>query len=118
MAEQTVDKVLGEMKVRASACRTSKEPLLVDEEQQFSGIDPAPWSQAAVEHYVTNEWAVHLDDLLLRRGGWLYHDRLSPEQLAQAATWMQQVCGWSDQRRVQEIERANRTDQQLFSEIQ
>jgi glycerol-3-phosphate dehydrogenase len=101
MGEQTVDQVgqyLG-APVRPSA--TAHEPLLPaggDSDASgaaFSGVVPPAVSHAAVVHYCRHEWAVHLDDVVVRRSGWQhYHD--DPAGVARAALgWMAESLGWT-----------------------
>ncbi len=103
MGEQTVDRIVSHLNVTVKPCRTATEPLL-PEPQPFSGIEPAPWTKQAVEHFVTSEWAVHLDDVLVRRAGWHNHDRLSRSQVEEMAGWMAASGGWSSERRMAEVE--------------
>jgi glycerol-3-phosphate dehydrogenase len=69
----------------------------------FSGILPAPCTREAVDHYVRHEWALHLQDVMLRRSGWHYYERESTARLEQVAAWMADAGGWSDATRAAEI---------------
>lgn len=102
MAEQTVDQVARYLGRTTSPCTTASDVLLpANEASAFSGIVPVACTREAVEHYVKNEWAVHLDDVITRRSGWRhYHARLP---LAQIADWMGTAAGWSEERRQQEM---------------
>jgi glycerol-3-phosphate dehydrogenase len=94
MAEQAVDCVAHHLGAKTAPCRTAVEPLLPPEEvTPFSGILPAPFTREAVEHYVRHEWALHLDDVLLRRSGWHYYERDSAARLVQVAAWMAEATG-------------------------
>ena len=105
MAEQAVDQIVRHLGASAQPCRTATEPLLpADEAGRFSGILPAPFSREAVEHYVRHEWALTLEDLLVRRSGWFYYDRWSPATIEQAADWMADAAGWTPDRRRAEVE--------------
>jgi glycerol-3-phosphate dehydrogenase len=107
MAEQAVDQIVKKLKVNAKACRTAIEPILsTDEVNEFSGIKPAPFTREAVEHFVANEWAIHLDDVLVRRSGWCYYDRFNQEAIQQVAQWMADVSNWSTDRFNAEISKA------------
>ncbi|MGA2867059.1 MAG: glycerol-3-phosphate dehydrogenase/oxidase [Verrucomicrobiota bacterium] len=122
MAEQTVDGVVAWLKEsnRSSKarrgngafgrCRTAAEPLLpVAETAGLSGILPPELSRRAVEHYVANEWAFHLDDVMLRRTSWHYYSTEAPQLAERVADWMSQLLGWSAQGRAAELERYART---------
>ena len=69
-------------------CRTADEPLLDPAEAAAggSGVLPPPFGRDVVRR-LRKEWAVHLDDVLLRRTGWRHY-------LADADTVAQQVAAW------------------------
>lgn len=115
MAEQTVDEVVAALKGpaelprRAGACRTAREPLLpTPADARFSGILPPPADLAAVEHYCAHEWALHLDDVMLRRGGWHYYERDATSLARQVADWMAGLLGWTPAQREAELARYRR----------
>ena len=90
MAEQAVDRVVSFLGVRAAPCATASEPLIPNESNpRFSGVVPPAVRREAVEHYCRNEWAVHLDDVLLRRAGWQHYCDEVPAVARQVAEWMQ-----------------------------
>lgn len=104
MAEQAVDKVVRHLGSKVAPCRTAEEPLLpLSEVTAYSGILPPPHSRAAVEYYVRQEWARHLSDLMFRRSGWHYYERVSAARLEEIAGWMAEACGWSAAQRAAEI---------------
>lgn len=105
MAEQLVDQVVKELALAAKPCRTALEPLLAPGQlNPFSGILPPAQTRDAIEYYVAHEWALHLEDVLLRRGGWACYDRLPPGVVVQIAGWMGGAAGWTIERRRGEIE--------------
>jgi len=112
MAEQTVDQIVKKLKgfkgadVAAAPCRTAQEPLLpVAETSGVSGIVPPEFSRRPVEHYVTREWAVHLDDVMVRRTSWHWFYRDAASKAQQVADWMAELLGWSAETRKAELER-------------
>jgi glycerol-3-phosphate dehydrogenase len=106
MAEQAVDQIVKHLGAGSAPCRTAAEPLLpAAEAGRFSGLLPAPFTREAVEHFVRDEWAVTLEDLLVRRSGWFYYDRWSSATIEQAADWMADAAGWSPERRQEELDR-------------
>jgi glycerol-3-phosphate dehydrogenase len=112
MAEQTVDQIvkrlrgLNELPPEVTACRTAEEPLLPDADiAGVSGILPPEFTRRAVEHYCTNEWAVHLDDVMVRRTSWRYYHQDAAWKAERAAGWMAALLNWSDATRAGEIER-------------
>lgn len=105
MAEQAVDQIVKHLGRQAAPCRTAAEPLLRPEDTTpYSGILPAPFSRDAVEHYVRNEWARRLEDVLVRRSGWHYYERWSMASIEQVADWMAEVTDWSPAQRRAEID--------------
>jgi glycerol-3-phosphate dehydrogenase len=105
MAEQTVDRVGKHLRASLPKCRTAQDPLLEPAAAAFSGVLPPPVTREAVEHYCTREWAVHLDDVMLRRTGWHYYHKDTQSIAEQTATWMQNVLDWDDATRESELER-------------
>ncbi|MSU50815.1 MAG: glycerol-3-phosphate dehydrogenase/oxidase [Opitutus sp.] len=105
MAEQAVDQIAHHLGGTAKPCGTASEMLLqADQVTPFSGILPAPWTREAVVHYVQEEWAVRLEDIMLRRSGWHYYNRASEAALDQVAGWMADAAGWTAEQRRVEIE--------------
>jgi glycerol-3-phosphate dehydrogenase len=105
MAEQAVDQIVKHLSFVAEPCRTATEPLRQPQQSNsFSGIRPPAQSREAVEHYVRNEWALRLEDVLLRRSGWHYYDRLSPAAVERIAGWMAEAAEWSPEKQRAEIE--------------
>lgn len=89
MAEQAVNEVARELGAAVPPSRTAREPLLpAAEVTPYSGVAPAPFTRNAVRHYVENEWAVRPDDVLVRRGGWVYHDGPDDVRREQVTRWM------------------------------
>ncbi len=109
MAEQTVDRIVGDLNLATRAtlpCRTAREPLLPREEVNgFSGVLPPPFSRHAVKHYCTHEWAVHLDDVMLRRTSWHYYHRDAAQKAEQVADWMAELLDWTDEQQAEELVR-------------
>lgn len=71
MAEETVDEIADYLNIPLKPCRTATTPLLEQRDSvQVSGIEPPEVCQEAVEHYCQREWAVHLDDVMIRRTSW------------------------------------------------
>ena len=90
----------------AALCRTAAELLLPPGEVAgVSGILPPEFSRRAVEHYCANEWAIHLDDVMVRRTSWHYYHRDAAQKAERVAAWMSELLGWSNATRVREIGR-------------
>ncbi|MES2705971.1 MAG: glycerol-3-phosphate dehydrogenase/oxidase [Verrucomicrobiota bacterium] len=106
MAEQTVDRLAKALHLPAVPCRTASEPLLTTEETEgLSGILPPPFDRRTVEHACTAEWALHLDDLMLRRTSWHYYHHAGERLAETAAGWMAEILGWSPETRAAELRR-------------
>jgi glycerol-3-phosphate dehydrogenase len=112
MAEQTVDQIvktlkgLNALKSAIAPCRTAEEPLLAPADVNgVSGILPPEFTRAAVEHYCASEWAVHLDDVMVRRTSWNYYFRDAQDKAERVANWMAELLGWSDAQRDLELNR-------------
>ena len=95
IAQQVVDRVLRELGEAARPCRTAQEPLSAPElvEGRSAIVPPAP-SAKLVEQYCAEEWAVHLDDVMLRRSGWHYYRADAASVAEQVAGWMAELLGW------------------------
>ncbi|HEU5079462.1 MAG TPA: glycerol-3-phosphate dehydrogenase/oxidase [Opitutaceae bacterium] len=103
MAEQTVDQIATHLGRTGLQCRTAAEPLIAASENEYSGLTPPPCTRAAVEHYVRNEWAVHLTDVLIRRTSWHYYNRDTEAQADRVANWMAEIANWSPETRAAEL---------------
>lgn len=122
MAGQTVDRIVAALGVRAGPCRTGCEPLLPGREaHETSGLLPPPFHRAAVEHYVSREWAVHLEDVMVRRTSWHYYHREADEMAMRVAEWMSEWLGWSTEQGAAELARyrrlVGRTDGAAASQV-
>jgi glycerol-3-phosphate dehydrogenase len=115
MAEQTVDQIVSwlggshELNGSIQPCRTAQEPLLPSAEtDNISGILPPRFSRTAVEHYCANEWAMHLDDVMIRRTGWGHYSTDAAQMAERVADWMGELFGWSGAERTAEVVRYQR----------
>lgn len=110
MAEQTVDQIVKSARKSSAAlpsiapCRTADELLLpASETQNISGILPPELCRRVVEHYCANEWAVHLDDVMVRRTSWHYYHRDAALKAEHVAHWMGEFLGWTNEQRAAEL---------------
>jgi glycerol-3-phosphate dehydrogenase len=125
MAEQTVDQIVEALKRRGEhlntlTCRTALEPLLPQAEtENVSGILPPEFNRDAVKHFCGNEWAIHLDDVMIRRTSWHYYFADAAERAGQVADWMGEFLNWPETIRAEEIERYRATTRrkQLISHL-
>jgi len=115
MAEQTVDAVMETLKRlktlnrEIGSCRTAEELLLPESETVgVSGILPPECSRRVVEHFCNKEWAIHLDDVMLRRTSWHYYYPEAHRLAERVTDWMGELRGWSSEERAAEIERYER----------
>jgi len=96
IGQQTIDRLMHYLDRKGAKCGTAAEPLIRPEEAQgTSGIVPPPPSRQLIEHFCKAEWAVHLDDVMLRRAGWHYYRTDSDQVAGQVAAWMAEILGWS-----------------------
>jgi len=112
MAEQAVDRIVKDLRGKQTLppelkpCHTATEPLLsAAQSNPFSGILPPEFQQAAVAHFCAQEWAVHLDDVMVRRTSWHYYHRDATARADQVSHWMGALLGWSESQRQAELER-------------
>lgn len=106
MAEQTVDQIERYLGRGRSPCRTATTALLESHEVKgCSAIVPCEVSAGAVEHCCRHEWAIHLDDVMIRRTGWHYYHREAGPIAVQVARWMGNSLGWNEADREAEIAR-------------
>jgi len=106
MAEQTVDCIVREQRFTAGPCRTALEPLVSPEQSRgVSGLLPPDFDRRIVEHFVTNEWALHLDDVMIRRTSWHYYLADAGLRAKVVADWMGELLGWDKNQRREELER-------------
>ena len=105
MAEQTVDRIVESLnRPDAAACRTAEELLLpASETRNVSGILPPEFCRRVVEHGCAHEWAVHLDDVMVRRTSWQHYHRDADAKAEPVADWMGELLGWTRQQRAAEL---------------
>jgi glycerol-3-phosphate dehydrogenase len=117
MAEQTGDQIVkwlkhsGGMKQlhrdgqRSDRSRTADEMLIeAAEAEGVSGILPPPFGRAAVEHYCSKEWALHVEDVMVRRTSWHYYHADAGQKAERVAEWMEEMLGWSAEHRAAELD--------------
>ncbi len=106
IGQQVVDRLVSYLGRKTPPCRTAEEVLLTAEAVEgVSSIVPPDVSAEAVRHYCANEWAVHLDDVMLRRAGWHYYQRNSREIAEHVAAWMAELYGWTHEETAAELAR-------------
>ena len=114
MAEQAVDRVAKHLGRTVAASRTAEVPIVPDgAERRFSGVVPPDVSREAVEQFCRDEWARHLDDVMLRRAGWRYYHRDHLAIAERAAGWMADALGWPAERAAAELARYRRMTEPL-----
>lgn len=104
IGQQVVDRLVRYLGGTWRPCTTAAEPLLeAAEVQGLSGILPPEVRSEVVEHYCAKEWAVHLDDVMIRRTSWHYYHRNSDEIARRVADWMAEIFRWDAARRADEL---------------
>jgi glycerol-3-phosphate dehydrogenase len=110
IAEQVVDRVVVHQVRKTALCHTAVEPLLSEgQNPASSGLVPPPVSRELVEHFCRSEWAIHLDDVMVRRAGWQHYHADSAATTARVADWMAEIHGWDAARQADEIARLEKT---------
>jgi len=105
MAEQTVDRIVEQANLQARPCTSATTPVLAPADAAYTGILPVPVSRDAVAHYCRREWAIHLDDVMVRRTSWRYYHADHVRIAADVADWMAQELNWSNATREDELSR-------------
>ena len=106
IAEQTVDRVVEMLGTRAGPCATKQEPLLNGGgAEAYSSVVPPEVSREAVEHFCRAEWAVHLDDVMVRRSGWQHYVEDATDVATRCRDWMAAALDWSPEQARAEQER-------------
>ncbi|MCA9065350.1 MAG: FAD-dependent oxidoreductase, partial [Planctomycetaceae bacterium] len=102
MAEQTIQQIARYRGVKRRIVSSASVPLV---QGAGSGSDPAPPTRDLVSAFCRSEWAVHLDDVLLRRTGWSSYFGADHEIVQQTAEWMSAEMGWSPDEAAAELRR-------------
>lgn len=106
MAEETVDSIAKFLATEVAPCRTASEPLLHALPAQYkSGVLPPEVNIEVVQQYCRDEWALHLDDVMIRRTSWRYYHANHLEIAADVANWMASLLGWSESEMESELAR-------------
>jgi glycerol-3-phosphate dehydrogenase len=104
MGEQAVDALVTWLGLPKIACRTAELPLVPDHRAAPGDeVLPPVVSRNHVERACREEWARTLTDLMIHRTSWHYYLGSRQEIATQAARWMANVCGWSDEHRAAEL---------------
>jgi len=110
IAQEVVDRVVRFLGYRALPCATAVVPLLASEGVgPASGILPPPLQREVVEELCRHQWAVHLDDVMVRRTSWLYAEDDPAAAARQVAAWMAEFFGWDEPTLQAELARCHDT---------
>jgi glycerol-3-phosphate dehydrogenase len=105
IAEETIDGLAKERGLKLPSCRTATEPLIDAASNKYSGILPPQFSRDAVDHFCRNEWAVNLDDVMIRRSSWHYYYTDAAAKAQQVANWMSEIFSWTPEQKKAQIAR-------------
>lgn len=105
IAEETIDGVSKECGLKPQSCRTANEPLIDAATNKYSGILPPQFSRDAVEHFCSNEWALNLADVMVRRTSWHYYYTDAAAKAQQVANWMAEIFSWTPEQKKAQIAR-------------
>ena len=117
MAEQTVDRIVTHLKIDAPQSSTATTPLiqpfsrvacdptsaahgshatrLKGSAPSFRGITPPEVAREAVEHFCRKEWALCLDDVMIRRTSWQHYVDDPDAVAGRVSQWMAEVLAWA-----------------------
>ena len=106
IAQDAMNKLVRRLGIDARPSGTADEPLVSPQDAEgISGLLPMAPSASLVEHFCRNEWAEHLDDVMIRRTSWRYYQD-QPDALAEdVAAWMARAKQWDAQRTAEELGR-------------
>ncbi|RPI81638.1 MAG: glycerol-3-phosphate dehydrogenase/oxidase, partial [Planctomycetaceae bacterium] len=102
MAEQVVDQAGRYLGMRLPRSRTADLPLA---RGPYSGVLPPAIERGVVEECCRREWAIRLDDVLLRRTSWHYYHPNQTDIIVRTAGWMAENLGWDSSSEAAELER-------------
>lgn len=106
IAEQTLDQVVRYLGKDTAPCRTHLEPLVSEREAAgISGIEPPAVERHLIEHFCRSEWALHLEDVMDRRGRWSSYSPDADAIAEKVAGLMADVYGWTRERKEEELAR-------------
>lgn len=106
IAEHVVDRAVRYLGCRALRCATAMVPLLAPEAMgPTSGVLPPPLEREVVEELCRHQWAVHLDDVMIRRTSWLYAEDRPLAAARLVAGWMAEILGWDQAAQQAELTR-------------
>ena len=106
MAEETVDSIGQYLGRGMPPCATGRTPLVeAGEPELLVGVLPPAPDAAIVRHFCREEWAQHLDDVMIRRTSWRHYRRDHLDLARQVAGWMAAELSWDDARRDAETAR-------------
>jgi glycerol-3-phosphate dehydrogenase len=119
IAEQTVDQLIRILGGSFRRCTTGKQPLLAAAQTAgISQIIPPAFSRTLVEHFCRAEWALHLDDVMMRRSSWHFYDGPIRERAQLCAEWMAPLLNWTQRDRDLELNRYYKaSDRPLSGEL-
>ena len=99
IAEETVDLLVRFLGVARRPCLTAEQPLSsAADVGQAGAILPPPPARECVQHYCTREWAIHLDDVMIRRSSWRHYAEDHEALADRVAVWMAETLGWDSRR--------------------
>ena len=106
MAEETVDQMARHLGKPVKPCSTASLPLVESTATDSqSGILPPPVEQSVVAAACEQEWARHLDDVMIRRTSWRYYHRDHQKIAMKVADWMGEALRWREAEKGEELSR-------------
>lgn len=114
MAEETVDQIADHLGGTTYPCSTGQAQLLPPGVLKSSGLLPPAPSPELIDHYCHQEWARHLDDVMVRRTSLRYYHRNHRDLAETVAGWMAKSLDWSPETLARELARYNELTTDTF----
>jgi len=105
IAEQVVDRLFRHLGRTSPQCTPAKELIVSPDTVPHSRILPPAVEAQVVREACEHEWAVHVDDVMIRRTSWHYYHDNRAAIAAQVADWMAATLGWDAATREAELAR-------------
>jgi glycerol-3-phosphate dehydrogenase len=104
IAEETVDRVLDYLTLKAKRCPTAETALLPPSAvEQCSTVVPIEPTREQIAHYCRHEWAFRLEDVMVRRGGWHHYGKERLRRARAVADWMAEELDWPEEKKAEEL---------------
>jgi glycerol-3-phosphate dehydrogenase len=105
IAEQVVDRLFRHLGRTSPTCTTAQKLLVSPDAVPHSRLLPPAVDETVVRVACMEEWAAHLDDVMIRRTSWHYYCDDRAAIAVRVADWMAALLGWDAATRAAELAR-------------